>query len=289
METSKVLKNKNIYKTLVSVSLSLCVFYSEYSVITIAGKTIMKNIIAFEDYLQRSNQAQSEDELFAIYKEAVGSHGLDRVLLCLATEHQDIGKVAGLGVMHNYPKHWMDYYFEKGLDKIDPVMIYGLRKMEAYTWEEIPRNMSLLKKQKDCLSEGQESGLYNGICTPLRGPENSLAGLSLASSEKKDSFSGNLDMITAYSNHFYIAYRRINQKGNNHTRNQTTQNYALTPKQREILTWAAISKTNEEIGIILGISPRTVEWHMKTIYEKLNAYGRVLAVTKAITYGLIHP
>lgn len=249
----------------------------------------MKNLIAFEDYLQRANQAQSEDALFKAYKEAVGSHGLDRVLLCLATDHQDIEKSSGIGVIHNYPEHWMNYYFEKGLDQIDPVMIYGLRKMEAYTWDEIPRGMPLLKKQKDCLNGGRESGLYNGICTPLRGPNNALAGLSLASSEKKDSFSGNLDIITAYSNHFYIAYRRINQKKQDNNNEGKTENYVLTPKQREVLTWAAANKTNEEIGIILSISGRTVEWHMKTIYEKLDAYGRVLAVTKAITYGLIHP
>ncbi len=85
----------------------------------------------FEDYLVSANAALTKDELFEVYRKAVLKHGLDRVLLCLATDHQDVGEKAGMAFLHNYPKGWMDYYFEQGLDKIDPVLIYSLQKIGA--------------------------------------------------------------------------------------------------------------------------------------------------------------
>ncbi len=46
-----------------------------------------------------------------------------------------------------------------------------------------------------------------------------------------------------------------------------------------MLTWVAQGKTNEEIGAILSISPRTVGKHLERIYEKLGVEIRTSAAT----------
>lgn len=240
----------------------------------------------FEDYVEKANAAQTEEELFNIYLSAVKRHGLDRALFCLATDHHDIGQKPGIGVIHNYPGDWMKYYFEHSLDKIDPVMVYGLSQTGSYTWDVIPTRMSLKKKQFDCLNYGREAGLHNGICTPLRGPHNQLAGLSLASSEKKDSFDGKLDLITAYSNHFYISWKRFHHKKLEH---DVAPNFVLTNKEMDILTWVAKGKTDWDIAEILNMSTHTVDWHIRNVMKKLESNNRILAVVKALSYGLINP
>lgn len=144
--------------------------------------------ISFESYLEKANSAKTKEELFQIYSKTVAQHGLDRVLLCLATDHRDIGESSGMGFMYNYPKDWMSYYFERQFDKIDPVMVYSLSQLGSYKWDDIPKRMPLNKKQKICLDLGKEAGLHHGICTPLRGPNHAIAGLSLAASEKKRQF-----------------------------------------------------------------------------------------------------
>ena len=52
---------------------------------------------------------------------------------------------AGVGVIQNYPEDWMKHYFEKGFDRIDPVITYCQNKMDTFTWEEIPQRLRLTR------------------------------------------------------------------------------------------------------------------------------------------------
>ena len=55
----------------------------------------------------------------------------------------------------------------------------------------------------------------------------------------------------------------------------------LTKRESEILYWVAQGKANAEIGIVLNISPRTVQKHLEAIFEKLGVDTRVQAAIKA--------
>jgi DNA-binding CsgD family transcriptional regulator len=43
----------------------------------------------------------------------------------------------------------------------------------------------------------------------------------------------------------------------------------LTPREAEVLCWVTQGKRNDEIGLILGTSPLTVQKHLEHIHEKL--------------------
>lgn len=53
---------------------------------------------------------------------------------------------------------------------------------------------------------------------------------------------------------------------------------ALTAREREVLHWLRLGKTNEEIGLILGISRHTVKNHLERIYQKLGVHSRYEAL-----------
>lgn len=55
----------------------------------------------------------------------------------------------------------------------------------------------------------------------------------------------------------------------------------LTPRQGEVLYWIAQGKTNAEIAIILGASPRTIDKHVEQLLERLGVENRLAAATKA--------
>ena len=55
----------------------------------------------------------------------------------------------------------------------------------------------------------------------------------------------------------------------------------LTPRQAEVLYWIAQGKTNAEISIILGTSPRTVDKHVEQLLERLSVENRLAAAAKA--------
>ena len=59
----------------------------------------------------------------------------------------------------------------------------------------------------------------------------------------------------------------------------------LTSRELEILHWITEGKTNPEIGIILNISPRTVQKHVENLFRKLNVSSRTGAAMRAIELG----
>ena len=56
----------------------------------------------------------------------------------------------------------------------------------------------------------------------------------------------------------------------------------LTFREAEILMWISRGKTNKEIGLILGNSPRTINKHLEHIFEKLGVVTRAAAVTMVL-------
>lgn len=62
------------------------------------------------------------------------------------------------------------------------------------------------------------------------------------------------------------------------TEPDATRATLLTRREREVLSWIARSKSNPEIGIILDVSPRTVEKHVERILDKLGVESRAAAM-----------
>ena len=63
---------------------------------------------------------------------------------------------------------------------------------------------------------------------------------------------------------------------------------ALTQRECDCLQWAAAGKTSIETGIILGLSPHTINQYLSAATVKLKAVNRTHAVTKAAQMGLIN-
>ncbi|HHS98144.1 MAG TPA: response regulator transcription factor [Chloroflexi bacterium] len=61
----------------------------------------------------------------------------------------------------------------------------------------------------------------------------------------------------------------------------------LTPRELDVLRLAARGLTNRAIGHELGISHRTVQGHLASIYGKLGVSSRTEAVTEALRRGWI--
>ena len=64
---------------------------------------------------------------------------------------------------------------------------------------------------------------------------------------------------------------------------------ALSPREREVLHWIYLGKSNYEIGAILGISPLTVKNHVQKVLRKLSVVNRTQAVGKALETRVLMP
>jgi DNA-binding NarL/FixJ family response regulator len=61
----------------------------------------------------------------------------------------------------------------------------------------------------------------------------------------------------------------------------------LTLRELETLTWSARGKTSEDIGQILGLTRRTVDFHLDNARHKLGVATRIEAVATAVSMRLI--
>lgn len=63
--------------------------------------------------------------------------------------------------------------------------------------------------------------------------------------------------------------------------------HPFSPREYEVLTLAAQGLTNREIAYRLGISDRTVQFHMNAIFNKTGAQSRTEAVALALSRGWV--
>jgi DNA-binding CsgD family transcriptional regulator len=63
----------------------------------------------------------------------------------------------------------------------------------------------------------------------------------------------------------------------------------LSPREEEVLRLVAQGKTSREVGVLLAISPRTVDTHRRNIMEKLGVHDVASLTRAAIRAGLVVP
>ncbi len=69
---------------------------------------------------------------------------------------------------------------------------------------------------------------------------------------------------------------------------QQTSEHPFSPREHEVLTLAADGLTNKEIAYRLGISERTVQFHINSIFNKTTTNSRTEAVALALRNGWIN-
>lgn len=63
---------------------------------------------------------------------------------------------------------------------------------------------------------------------------------------------------------------------------------SLSARELEVLGWIKEGKTNWETSRILGISERTVQFHIANVIRKLDVSTRAQAVAVGIQHGFLH-
>ena len=94
-----------------------------------------------------------------------------------------------------------------------------------------------------------------------------------------------LDSVLLYAHtfvtHLISTYLRIKENSQPIKR--------LSQRESDCLFWACEGKTAWEIAKIIGLSQRTVTFHLMNIIEKLRANNRQHAVALAIMKGIVKP
>ncbi|MCD8498109.1 MAG: LuxR family transcriptional regulator [Alphaproteobacteria bacterium] len=244
----------------------------------------MKNL---DDYIALINSAETPEEAFSRYASIMEREGYGRAVYSLVTDHPSLGLPRQHGLVTNYPEHWMKYYRQNNYIDVDPVIERIARSRVPFFWSDLDRDPNIRKSSKLLMDEADEAGVSDGIGISLISSPGEIVGVGLCRTEpnkakarhQKRNYQllANAYFLTVY---FHETYKNMISPDHQ---------ISLTVREKEILCWAVESKTDEEIAAILNISFSTVRFHWNKIFKKLDAYGRVYAMTKAIRLGLIDP
>jgi LuxR family transcriptional regulator, quorum-sensing system regulator SolR len=184
-------------------------------------------------------------------------------------------------IFDTYPRGWMEHYKGSGFLDIDPTVSEGMRSGELIVWPE-----SIDNDARRLWSDARDFGLVVGVAHSSWGAYGVFGLLTLSRHTERLSPAELVNLSLPMSFLANLSHSTMSRLVL--PKLIPEANVALTAREREVLSWTGDGKTANEIGTILNISERTVNFHVNNLLTKLTSVNKVQAVVKAMTMGLIY-
>ncbi|HSV29070.1 MAG TPA: LuxR family transcriptional regulator [Candidatus Omnitrophota bacterium] len=187
-----------------------------------------------------------------------------------------------------YPAAWVERYTSQNYLQDDPLIDDLPDRRLPFLWSDVQKSKELTTRQKQMFVEAREYGLLNGLAVPIHGKNGEFATVSFVPGGNESEANATIAIyrhllhLLALYYHDHAA-RILLDKAMSSPR----QKSLLSPREKEVLQWTARGKSNWEISTVLGISEKSVEFHLDSARRKLQVYNRTHAVVKAIMLGMI--
>jgi DNA-binding CsgD family transcriptional regulator len=180
----------------------------------------------------------------------------------------------------SYSNDWLYTYGKQGYAAVDPVLQSLLSTFQTQIWEQTYKQTSS-PKQCEFIEEARSYGLTSGLTTGLLERNRRFTSFfSFAGGEQSDAhrYKGLVEYLVPYLHRVLMA---------NTQTPLPNRVKGLSPRETTVLMWMKEGKTNWEISRILGVSERTVRFHVEGIFFKLDVSSRTQAVAFAMEQGLV--
>lgn len=182
-----------------------------------------------------------------------------------------------------YSDDWVSHYIEERYVEHDPVLSAALKTILPTDWRNLDRSNP---KARQLFAEATDFRLgRQGLTIPVRGANGDLALFSVTLDSNDDQWTRfkreNLPLIQILA-HYY--HNRVLQQ-----QKIIFPDIKLTPRQVEVLRWAANGKSVRDTSQIMGLSVHTVDTYLELARTRLQALNTAHAVARALKYNLIPP
>jgi len=235
-------------------------------------------MIRLEDYIDKSRGVATVAALGRLYSDVVRAEGYENCVLT-SLRGRRIDRVAWAEI----PEGYYDAYMRGRWDRIDPVVARSLRAALPFFWNDVFEQTKLSEAQVQFIEECKSLKVQSGIVFPLHGPGRHVDIMSISRRTAEPADRSQARLLHAISVQTWARFVELSGD----TLQPAMPGTALTARELEILRWCKDGKTRPEIGDILSISTKTVEFHLKNIMDKLGATNQITAVVIALQCGLI--
>ena len=180
-----------------------------------------------------------------------------------------------------FPDDWVNHYVEDKLFRVDPIPELAARSTAPFFWSDAATLTALLDTQAAYLDELRAARLGEGLGVPVFGPPGCDGYVGLGFGGGRPALSPHAVrelQVAAQAGHLVYCGMRA---GDRQTRT------ALSLREREVLHWIARGKSNSVISEIMGVSPHTVDTHVRRIFDKLGVTDRTSAAIEGLGSGLL--
>ncbi|UAN58230.1 MULTISPECIES: LuxR family transcriptional regulator [unclassified Serratia (in: enterobacteria)] len=197
-------------------------------------------------------------------------------------------------ITSSYPSQWIDIYKERNYQCIDPVVLSALQRVSPFPWDEsTPINPRL--KPSDIFSHAKNYNITTGYTFVLHDHDHNLAMLTLTLNDSKSidiegqihPNKARLQMLLANVHERFAT--RLQETARNNRDNSSEEKAPLTTRENEVLYWASMGKTYQEIAIILDVKVRTVKFHIGNIVKKMGVTNAKHAIRLGAEWQLVKP
>ncbi len=180
-----------------------------------------------------------------------------------------------------FPSGLIQKLFDENLIEVNPIAELARRTVDPFFWSDIPAMMDLLDRQETFLQTIAEYNIGDGLAIQVFGPKSRNGTLNIGFGAPHPALDDrNLKEFQLAAQLSHLAFIRL-------TPDFTSNEIAMTRREREVLEWIAEGKSNSVIADILGISVHTVDTHVRRIFHKLGVNDRTTAAVKGLGAGLV--
>ena len=237
----------------------------------------------FHADLQALAVAKSTEEIAVLCRRYGERLGLGAFVYALRVPPQFAD--AQVVMVQTYPVEWTDRYWDQGYYSVDPVINYCANHITPITWDKLAPIKPLGGGER-MMNEAGDFGLRAGVTMPVHSPHGELGILSYAldraTPEAWRCAEQSKPYVQLMGGYLHEAMRRV-------SRVSGLTDALLSGRELECLRWVADGKSSWEIGRLLNLSERTVNFHIERSMAKLNVCNRQHAIAKAIISGLLTP
>ncbi len=171
----------------------------------------------------------------------------------------------------------MSHYDEKQYITSDPVVRELFVNYHPFLWSEVATRRAMCPIETQIMAECAETGMRQGFTVPIYQAGGYTGLVSLAGREPvvTEETRGALTLASIYLHNKLTTLRR----------SEAQTRFDLTERELECLRWAAAGKSDWEIGQILLISAKTVNYHIENAKRKFGVATRVQAIVAALRLG----
>ncbi len=244
------------------------------------SKQELQNFLEILHYALEAETEQDVTQVLVKVRKLIPYENIIATLLQVgsSTGAQQFSKVINV----SYPEEWLSAYAKNRYYEVDPVLLAHLQSFSTQVWQDAFKSAST-RKEMDFIDHAKSFDLEDGVTTGSLDPGKGYATLfSFAggASGDGDRYAPVLDYLVHH------LHQTLVRNAMAPTLNRVAR---LSPRELSVLNWMRLGKTNWEISRILGVSERTVRFHVESIFNKLDVSSRTQAVALAVENGLLMP